>query len=68
MILVTGATGSVGAELVRALAGRGEQLRALIRRDADRATLPAGVDAFVGDQNQPETWPAPWRASARSTC
>jgi uncharacterized protein YbjT (DUF2867 family) len=55
MILVTGATGNVGAELVSALAGAGEQVRALIRRDADRATLPAGVDAFVGDLNQPET-------------
>ena len=55
MILVTGATGNVGAELVRALAGCGEGVRALIRRDADRATLPAGVDAFVGDLNQPET-------------
>jgi uncharacterized protein YbjT (DUF2867 family) len=55
MILVTGATGNVGAELVGALAGAGEQVRALIRRDADRAMLPAGVDAFVGDLNQPET-------------
>jgi uncharacterized protein YbjT (DUF2867 family) len=55
MILATGATGNVGAELVRALAGGGQQVRALIRREADRATLPAGVDAFVGDLNQPET-------------
>jgi uncharacterized protein YbjT (DUF2867 family) len=55
MILVTGATGNVGAELVRALTGGGEQVRALIRRDADRATLPAEVDAFVGDLNQPGT-------------
>ena len=55
MILVTGATGNVGAELVRTLAGGGERVRALIRRDADRATLPAGVDAFVGDMNRPET-------------
>jgi uncharacterized protein YbjT (DUF2867 family) len=55
MILVTGATGNVGAELVRALAGAGEQVRALIRRDADRAKLPAGVDTFVGDLNRPAT-------------
>jgi uncharacterized protein YbjT (DUF2867 family) len=55
MIFVTGATGNVGAELVRALAGAGEQVRALVRRDADRAKLPAGVDAFVGDLNRPET-------------
>jgi uncharacterized protein YbjT (DUF2867 family) len=55
MILVTGATGHVGAELILALAGGGEQVRALIRRDADRATLPAGVDPFVGDLSRPET-------------
>jgi uncharacterized protein YbjT (DUF2867 family) len=55
MILVTGATGNVGAELARALAGGGEEGRALIRRDADRAKLPAGVDAFVGDLSRPET-------------
>jgi uncharacterized protein YbjT (DUF2867 family) len=55
VILVSGATGNVGAELVRALASGGEQVRALVRRDADRATLPAGVDAFVGDLNRTET-------------
>ena len=55
MIFVTGATGNVGAELVRALAGAGEDVRALIRRDADRARLPAGVEAIVGDLNRPET-------------
>jgi uncharacterized protein YbjT (DUF2867 family) len=55
MILVTGATGNVGAELVRALADAGALVRALVRRNADRATLPAGVEAFVGDLNRPET-------------
>jgi uncharacterized protein YbjT (DUF2867 family) len=55
MILVTGATGNVGAELVRALASGGEHVRALVRRDADRAKLPAGVDAFVGELNRTET-------------
>jgi uncharacterized protein YbjT (DUF2867 family) len=55
LILVSGATGNVGAELVGVLAGGAEQVRALVRRDADRATLPAGVDAFVGDLNRSET-------------
>ncbi|MFD0856125.1 NmrA family NAD(P)-binding protein, partial [Actinomadura adrarensis] len=32
MYLITGATGNVGAELVRALAGTGAPVRALVRR------------------------------------
>jgi uncharacterized protein YbjT (DUF2867 family) len=55
MIFVTGATGNVGAELVRAVAGSGEEVRALIRRDDDRATLPDGAEGYVGDLNRPET-------------
>jgi uncharacterized protein YbjT (DUF2867 family) len=53
MILVTGATGNVGSELVRALAERGERVRALIRR-AD-AELPDGVEGVVGDLDRPES-------------
>ena len=52
-ILVTGATGNVGGELVRALAREGQPVRALVRRESDRARLPAGVDAAVGDLNRP---------------
>ena len=54
MILVTGATGNVGNELVRALAARGEAVRALAR-NPDRATVPAGVDVAAGDLEAPET-------------
>ena len=38
MLLVTGATGNVGAEVVRALIDAGEPVRALTR--SDRAALP----------------------------
>ena len=55
MILVTGATGNVGSELVAVLAAAGEPVRALIRRDGDRARLPAGAEGVVGDLNQPAT-------------
>jgi uncharacterized protein YbjT (DUF2867 family) len=55
MILVTGATGNVGEELVRALVRDGVEVRALIRRDADRARLPAGAEGVVGDLNRPDT-------------
>jgi len=54
VILVTGATGNAGGAAVRALVNAGEQVRAVVR-DADRAPLPAGVDAVVGDLNEPDT-------------
>lgn len=42
MILVTGATGTIGTEVVRILAERGERVRAMTR-NPDGATLPAEV-------------------------
>jgi uncharacterized protein YbjT (DUF2867 family) len=54
-ILVTGATGNVGAELVRQLAAAGEPVRALVRDDARRAALPPGVESVVADLNRPES-------------
>jgi uncharacterized protein YbjT (DUF2867 family) len=54
VILVSGATGNVGGELVRALVGAGEGVRALTR-GAQTPTLPAGVQAATGDLNRPET-------------
>jgi uncharacterized protein YbjT (DUF2867 family) len=54
MILVTGATGNVGSELVHALAKAGEGVRALVRNPED-AVLPAGVEAASGDLNKPES-------------
>ena len=54
MILVTGATGNAGGAVVRALANSGERVRAVVR-DADRALLPKGVEAVVGDLNEPAT-------------
>jgi uncharacterized protein YbjT (DUF2867 family) len=55
MILVTGATGNVGRELVRALADAGQEVRALVRGQADRSRMPAGVEVVVGDLDRPET-------------
>jgi uncharacterized protein YbjT (DUF2867 family) len=49
MIVVTGATGHVGTELVCQLVERGENVRALVR-DASKATrLPAAADVAVGE-------------------
>jgi uncharacterized protein YbjT (DUF2867 family) len=54
MILVTGATGNVGSELVRALAARGQAVRALAR-SPDRAAFPPGVQVVPGDLGVPES-------------
>ncbi|MGH9270138.1 MAG: NAD(P)H-binding protein [Ilumatobacteraceae bacterium] len=59
MILVTGATGNAGGAVVRALLGAGEEVRALVRREADRSRLPAAVDAVTGDLNEPATLRVP---------
>ena len=50
MIVVTGATGNAGSQVVRALAGRGERVRAFVR-DPGRARQVLGEDAelAVGD-------------------
>ncbi|MEV0828843.1 NAD(P)H-binding protein [Nonomuraea rubra] len=54
MILVTGATGNVGSELVRTLTQAGQPVRALTR-DPDAAALPSGAEAVGGDLNRPRT-------------
>ncbi|NGO12650.1 NAD(P)H-binding protein [Streptomyces sp. HC44] len=54
MILVTGATGNVGAGVVRAVAAAGEPVRALSRAGAADG-LPQGAEAVAGDLNHPET-------------
>ncbi|MER5789706.1 NAD(P)H-binding protein [Streptomyces sp. NPDC001980] len=52
MILVTGATGTIGKDVVRQLAGRGAKVRALTR-DPVKATVPAGVEVVRGDYAEP---------------
>jgi uncharacterized protein YbjT (DUF2867 family) len=52
MILVTGASGNVGRELVAALTAGGQPVRALTR-SAKAAGLPPGAEAASGDLNDP---------------
>ena len=56
MILVTGATGKVGHEVVRQLAGAGTPVRALVRDPvgASSIRLP-GVEIVTGDLARPDT-------------
>lgn len=50
MILVTGATGTNGRELVKALGARGAPVRVMVRSH-DKGELPDGISATVGDFN-----------------
>ncbi|MFD4561061.1 SDR family oxidoreductase [Streptomyces sp. NPDC058469] len=52
MILVTGATGTIGSEVVRQLAARGEKVRALTR-DPAKAHVPTGVETALGHHADP---------------
>lgn len=53
-ILVTGATGKVGRELVSGLLGRSVEIRALVRKP-DTAGFPGDVELAVGDLSDPQS-------------
>jgi uncharacterized protein YbjT (DUF2867 family) len=53
-ILVTGATGQVGRQVVQQLVQRGADVRALVRNPA-KADFPAGVAVVQGDLLDPES-------------
>lgn len=58
MIVVCGATGQLGGRIARLLAGRGEQVAALVRPVTDAGTLEAeGVEVIRGDLRDPATLP-----------
>ena len=60
MILVTGATGTVGREVVAQLLVAGEKVRVLTRNPS-RVRFDEQVEIAPGDLNQPETWQRPWK-------
>src|SRR5689334_10241200 len=55
MILVTGATGTVGCEVVKQLVLAGEKVRVLARDPAKAAKLGDGIEIAQGDLARPET-------------
>ena len=55
MILVTGATGTVGPEVVKQLVAAGERTRAFVRDPANGHRLGSKVELVVGDLDRPET-------------
>jgi len=56
MILVIGSTGTVGKEIIRELAARKADFRALVRKKSDAEKLNAeGIQTAIGDYAQPES-------------
>jgi uncharacterized protein YbjT (DUF2867 family) len=54
MILVTGASGNVGREVLKQVAQTGAKVRAAFQSSSKQAT-PAGVETAIVDYNQPDT-------------
>ena len=48
-ILVTGSTGTIGSQVVQRLARQSVRTRALVRDDASKVKVPAGVEPVQGD-------------------
>ncbi|QSB12629.1 NmrA family NAD(P)-binding protein [Natronosporangium hydrolyticum] len=68
-VLITGATGTVSAALLRALRGTDLTLRALVR-DESRAEQLAGrvAEVVFGDLDDPRSLPRPSRAYRSCGC
>ncbi|GAA2164266.1 NAD(P)H-binding protein [Actinomadura napierensis] len=57
MLLVTGATGNIGRDLVRDLDAKGADVRGLVRDPARAAGLPDRAERAVADLDEPATLP-----------
>lgn len=55
MILITGASGNVGREVLKQVAGRGAKVRAAFQSVSKAAAAPSGVEIVTMDYNQPQT-------------
>jgi uncharacterized protein YbjT (DUF2867 family) len=67
MILVTGATGNNGQELVRQLCAMGQKVRALVRDYVDGAKLKGpNIELAIGDFTRPESIKSALRGTDRA--
>jgi uncharacterized protein YbjT (DUF2867 family) len=55
MILITGASGNVGREVLQQIAKTGLRIRAAFQSSIKAAIAPSGVETVIMDYNQPET-------------
>ncbi len=53
MILITGATGNIGAELVKRLAATEQPLRVITRDPAKVSSLDPRIERVIGDRHEP---------------
>jgi len=59
MILITGATGNIGKELVQDLLNHQCEFKVMVRKEETRAAMAAkGIKAVLGDFSRPETFAA----------
>jgi (4-alkanoyl-5-oxo-2,5-dihydrofuran-3-yl)methyl phosphate reductase len=65
VILVTGATGNVGQELVPMLAEAKQEIRILVRDEGKAAQFDSSVQRAVGDLDRPETIQAAMKGVTR---
>ena len=65
MILVSGATGNVGAELVKYLLNEDAQVRILVRDQQKALQFGDKVEVAIGDLEKPETLPAAMQSVER---
>ncbi len=55
MILITGASGNVGRDVLKQIAATGAKVRAAFQSVSKAAAAPSGVDIVTMDYNQPQT-------------
>ena len=55
MILITGASGNVGKEVLKQIAQSGVRVRAAFQSATKGSSAPSGVEIAVADYNRPET-------------
>ena len=55
MILVTGATGHIGKELIPAITESGKSVRVLVRDEKKVAHLDTRIERATGDLNDPQS-------------
>ena len=68
MILITGATGNNGKELIRQLTAMGQGVRAFVRNPAEASRLKGpNIELAVGDFDQPETLDAALRGVEKAS-